>query len=191
MMSNPKVLIVDDDPAWLEELVPLLNNANYDVETAHSFDLARDKLLTTGYAVIIIDLELGGSEVPQAFEGLGLLSGLQFLEEVAQRQSKAIVLSAYGTTENIRQAFKRGAYDFIDKQKIEENEFLENVREAVEQWESGRAVATQRELTPEEEKEYKRVTLQFRRGQPVQFDVPEDAVNPWAEESQVSSNRCF
>lgn len=190
-MSNPKVLIVDDDPAWLEELVPLLNNANYDVETAHSFDLARDKLLTTGYAVIIIDLELGGSEVPQAFEGLGLLSGLQFLEEVAQRQSKAIVLSAYGTTENIRQAFKRGAYDFIDKQKIEENEFLENVREAVEQWESGRAVATQRELTPEEEKEYKRVTLQFRRGQPVQFDVPEDAVNPWAEESQVSSNRCF
>ncbi len=189
-MSNPKVLIVDDDPAWLEELVPLFSNANYDVETAPSFDLARDKLLTTAYAAIIIDLELEPSEVPQTFEGFGLLSGIRFLEELPRRQGKAIVLSAYGGVEQMRRAFKRGAYDFIQKQEFDKDTFLDTVREAVELWKSSRDMAPQRELTPEEKKEYKRVTRQFLRGQPIQFDVPEDAVNPWAKQSQASNKGC-
>jgi DNA-binding NtrC family response regulator len=182
IVNKTRVLIVDDDPAWLEELVPLLSNAGYDVETASSFDTARDKLALGVYAVTIIDLELGGNGVPQAFEGLGLLSGLQFLEEITHRPCKTVVLSAYGTNENIRQAFKRGAYDFIEKQSFDQDEFLEIVRDAEEQWHSSRPVVPPRELTPEEKKEYDRVTRRFLQGKPILFNIPDDAINPWSKE---------
>lgn len=184
MSSRPNILIVDDDHAWLKELDDLLSNADYDVETASSFDIAREKLLSTMYAVIIIDLELEASEVPQTFEGFGLLSGIRFLQQLPRRQGKAIVLSAYGDVELMRQAFKRGAYDFIRKQDFEKDTFLDVVREAIEVGKSHRAVMPQRALTPEEDKEYRRLTRQFLRGQPVQFDVPEDAINPWEEQSE-------
>jgi DNA-binding NtrC family response regulator len=181
MTDKLKILVVDDDPEWRKELDSLLSSADYKVETASSFQLARDKLLTATYAAIIIDLELEPSEAPQTFEGFGLLDGIQFLEELPRRQGKVIVLSAYGTIEHMRQAFKRGAYDFIQKQGFDKDKFLGIVREAVEQWRSSRAGMPQRELTPEEKKEYDRVTRQFLQGQPIQFDVPDDAVNPWEE----------
>lgn len=183
-MSKFKILVVDDDHAWLTELVYLLSNADYDVEAASSFDIARDKLVSTTYAVIIIDLELEVGEVPRTFEGFGLLSGNRFLQELPRRQGKAIVLSAYGEIEHMRQAFKSGAYDFIQKQEFDVDIFLDVVREAVEHWDSHCDVMPQRALTPEEDKEYMRLTRQFLRGQSIQFDVPEGAVNPWEEQSE-------
>lgn len=182
-MTKPKILIVDDDPGWLEELANILSNANYDVEKAGSFDLARNKLLTTTYAAIIIDLELEPSEVPRTFEGFGLLSGIRFLEELPRRQGKAIVLSVYGGIEQMRRAFKSGAYDFIHKHEFGEDTFLGIVREAVEQWMPSRAVPPQRGLTAEEKREYDRVTQQFLQGKSIQFDTPDDAVNPWSKKS--------
>jgi len=181
--DRPKILVVDDDPGWLEELDSLLGEAGYVVETAPSFEVAGAKLLTATYAAIIVDLALSKDGVSQEFEGLGLLSGLQFLERVPRRQGKAIVLSAYGSIEHIRQAFKRGAHDFMEKQHFDESRFLDTVREAVDWWKSSRILAPQRELTPAEMKEYKRITRQFLRGQSIHLDVPDDAVNPWAKQS--------
>lgn len=188
-MDKPKILVIDDDPGWLQELTAILNDANYEVETAPSFELARQKLPSSSYAVIIIDLELGGAIVPQTFEGFGLLDGVRFLEELPRKQGRAIVVSAYATIENVKWAFKRGAYDFIQKQSFDKAKFLTTVKEAVELWQSSRALKPQRELTTEEQKEYERVTREFLRGKPIEFDVPEDAVNPWDTQSNESNNR--
>jgi DNA-binding NtrC family response regulator len=177
MTIKNKILLVDDDPAWLEELVPPLSKAGYDVDTVSSFEAASEKLLDSTYPVIILDLELEGS--PQQLEGLGLLDGLKFLETIPRRQGKAIVLSAYKNIENMRQAFKRGAYDFIAKQDLSVKDFLDIVEEAAKRW---RPHQHQRELTPEQKQEYKRVTRKFLRGEPVRFDVPSEASNPWSYE---------
>lgn len=186
-MSRLGILIVDDDPRWREELVSLLSEANYDVEEASSLQDAYEKLLHTAYAVIIIDLDLESEETgdPRRFEGFGLLDGRSFLEELPQRQGKAIVLSAYGGIEPMRQAFKRGAYDFVLKQEVDGKRFLGLVREAAELWEPRHTEETQRDLTSEEKKEYKRVTWQFMRGKPVRYEVPSDAVNPWSARSEA------
>jgi DNA-binding NtrC family response regulator len=210
MANRPKTLIVDDDPGWLKELVPLLRRAGYEVETASSFDIARNKLIHTMYAVIIVDLELEAIKEPHTFEGFGLLSGIQFLESLERGQGKAIVLSAYKEAENVRQAFRRGAYDFVFKQEFDESKFLGIVKSAIDLWMSHRisvpelrlspeeerqyerlvhqfikakGVRSLRDLTPEEEKEFRQLTRRFMSGEPITLDVPEDAVNPWAHET--------
>jgi len=183
MANTPKILLVDDDPTWTAELGDILRSANYTVDIVQSFNLARDRLLTTTYAVIIIDLKLEEGGSSESFEGLGLLSGLQFLEEISQEQGRAIVLSAYGSIEHIRLAFKRGAYDFVQKQEFDRDAFLDIVQEAAEPWESRHGAISPRELTPEEKETYRKMTLQFLRGRPVRFEVPKDAVNPWAKQS--------
>lgn len=213
MTGKSTVLIVDDDPVWVEELVDILVQANYDVEVARSFEVARDKLRSKTYATIVIDLQLEPSEDPQMYEGFGLLTGIQFLESLSQGQGKAIVLSAYGTLEHREQAFKRGVYKFVSKQRFDRDEFLDIVQGAVELWTSypvmisklklspeeekqyerlvrefirEKGVQSLRDLTPEEEREFQRLTREFMRGKPIIFDVPEDAVNPWERETDLA-----
>lgn len=210
MTNKPKILIVDDDQGWLDEVVHLLSSEDYDIDKASSFKTARKKLGSTRYAAIIIDLELEESEGPRTFEGFGLLSGNQFLESLPQGQGKAIVFSAYGTSKLVRQAFKHGAYDFMFKQDFDEDKFLAVVRDAVELWRSRGIVGSELQLRPEQEEEYERFVHQFRqskgvqsfrdlrpveekefrelarrfmRGESITFDVPDDAVNPWAREA--------
>ena len=150
MTNKPKILIVDDESEWREELVALLSSADYDIEVAQSFESAREKLRSTRYAVIIVDLELEVDEGPRTFEGFGLLSGIQFLQSFPVGQGKAIVLSAYGTPELVKQAFKRGVYDFLFKQEIDRDELVRIVQEAVDLWVARPIETPERQLSPEE-----------------------------------------
>ena len=176
MGNRPNILVVDDDPAWLERIVSTLNKDNYEIDQASSFEAATKKIRDKTYALLIIDLELNvGKE--QAYEGFGLLDGIQFLIKKTQsKQGKAIVVSAHRDVERIRQSLKRGAYDFFRKQDFDTANFLVTVREAIREW----RVTPNRELTIEEKREYERVTRKFLRGEKIQFDAPEDAINPWA-----------
>jgi DNA-binding NtrC family response regulator len=210
MTNKPKILIVDDESEWREELVALLSSADYDIEVAQSFESAREKLRSTRYAVIIVDLELEVDEGPRTFEGFGLLSGIQFLQSFPVGQGKAIVLSAYGTPELVKQAFKRGVYDFLFKQEIDRDELVRIVQEAVDLWvarpietperqlspEEGnqfdrlvhqfvqaKGVQSPRDLTPKEQLEFLDLIRRFMRGEAITFDVPEGAINPWSRET--------
>jgi FixJ family two-component response regulator len=187
-MDKHKVLVVDDELEWTEVLTDLLESAGYDVNASSSFPAARERLLHDTYAVIVIDLDLEIEEsgTQRSYEGYGLLSGLQFLESLSQKQGRAIVLSVHGEVEQMRQAFKRGAHDFIDKRRFDRNEFLRVVREAIDLWETGRTPLEKRELTSEEKKEYDRVTRQYLRGKSIKFDNSLHEVHPWAKESSKS-----
>jgi len=100
-------------------------------------------------------------EGPRTFEGFGLLSGIQFLQSLPVGQGKAIVLSAYGTPELVRQAFKRGVYDFIFKQDLDRDELLRIVREAIDLWVAHPIETSERQLSPEEGNEFDQ--LEFDR----------------------------
>jgi len=179
MPDQPRILIVDDDSQWIKLLTDLLESADYVVEKALSVEGAHDKLLGESYEAIIVDLLLGSEAESHRFGGFELLKGIRWLRSVPGRQGPAIVVSAYGTPRIVRWIFKKfGAFDFFDKQKFDEERFLYVVGEAVREFESKR-----HELTPEERAEYKRVTRQFLRGEPVRFHVPDDAEVSWKEES--------
>lgn len=63
-----RVLIVDDDEAYLEGMKELLEDAGYDVSLASSFDAGKHELRDHTPDLLIIDVRLG------AFNGLQLIS---------------------------------------------------------------------------------------------------------------------
>ncbi|MFH1635686.1 MAG: response regulator [Chloroflexota bacterium] len=180
MEKKNKILVVDDDPGWCEELSEILKAAGYSVDNASSKELALDEIIKSDNAVVIVDLHLGAEGLRgQEFSGFNLLEGLQFLKSISFSRSKPIVLSAYGGIDQMRQAFKRGAYDFIQKQQFQKDEFLKIIGEAVSLWLSENV--GKNELSENELEEYHQISRQFMRGKSTNFSVPDDARNPWAD----------
>lgn len=80
-----RVLIVDDDEAYLDGMKELLEEAGYDVFLASSFEDGRQKLRDRAPDLLIIDVRLG------AFNGLQLIS-------TGQLHIPAIVVTGFDDT---------------------------------------------------------------------------------------------
>ncbi len=106
----PYLLLIDDDEAILESYSMFLSD-NFNVDTCNTVEAAISKIATDKYAVAIIDMDF-----PDDPEG-----GIRILSNISRTKTKtkAIMLSAYGTVETCRRAFKKGAYDFIEKSKAD------------------------------------------------------------------------
>ncbi len=178
METVSRILAVDDDTAWLDRLTSILERDGYIVDQASTLHKAKEKIQNTVYAIILIDLDLDmGKE--QSYGGFELLKEFEsIITKTKKQQGKAIVVSAHGDVERIRQAFKLGAYDFIRKQSFEPNDFLSVIREAFMEWKK----SLDRELTNAEKKEYERVRRDFIKGKSIKFDIPQNSVNPWENE---------
>lgn len=104
--DNPgKILIVDDDDLIRKILSKYLADKEYIVDTADNGQAALEKLLYNAYDLVLTDLRMphmGGSEL------LGIMS--ERYPEIPK-----IVLTGYGTNEDIIIALKTGAYDFLTK----------------------------------------------------------------------------
>lgn len=105
-----KILVVDDEPD-LELLITQrfrskIRNNDLAFEFAHNGEEALKKLKADGS----IDLIFTDINMP-------VMDGLTLLNRIKEEhiQPKAVVISAYGDMENIRQAMNRGAFDFITK----------------------------------------------------------------------------
>ncbi|MBN2354675.1 sigma-54-dependent Fis family transcriptional regulator [candidate division KSB1 bacterium] len=110
-MNQPKgsdntILIIDDDRHVLESLVKLLKNSRYRCITAmNAADgirlFAKDKPL-----VILTDMRMEEET-----------SGLTVLEEAKRIDLDAVVIlyTAFGSVPNAVEAFKKGAFDYIEK----------------------------------------------------------------------------
>ena len=104
-MSNPTILIVDDDKNTRDGLQRALQR-NYTVRTAEGADAALAILAQTPH----VDLMLSDLRMPGT-DGLGLL------RHVHQHypQTVCVLLTAYGTVETAVEAMRQGAYDFLMK----------------------------------------------------------------------------
>src|SRR5436853_2406605 len=108
MSSSPShfsLLVVDDEPDLRTLYELTLLREGYDVETAGSVEEALLHLKDRTYSAVITDMRLPDGS------GLDLLKRL---EETARRE-KAIVITAYGSSENAVEALKAGAYDYLTK----------------------------------------------------------------------------
>ena len=107
-MSSPayfSLLVVDDEPDLRTLYELTLLREGYDIETAGSVSEARSHLQDRTYSAVITDMRLPDGT------GLDLLS---YLESNGRRE-KAIVITAYGSSENAVEALKAGAYDYLTK----------------------------------------------------------------------------
>ena len=105
-MSQPRILIVDDESDFRALLVEALQSMDYQADGAESAEAALELVARQHYAIIFTDLNMPGG-----------LSGLDLLHRVKEQDPRTftILMTGYATTEAAIQALKRGAYDFIQK----------------------------------------------------------------------------
>jgi len=103
--SHFSLLVIDDEPDLRTLYELTLLREGYDMDTAGSVQEALLHLKDRTYSAVITDMRLP--------DGSGL-DVLRWLEE-SNRREKAIVITAYGSSENAVEALKAGAYDYLTK----------------------------------------------------------------------------
>lgn len=114
-----KILVVEDEPRYLESTRLLLRHYGHTVTTAVNGAQARARLSDESYDLVLLDLHL-----PDA-------TGLDILTDMAPQleQSLVIVVSGDTTIDSAIQALRAGAYDFLRK-PYEPEELLKSLRNA-------------------------------------------------------------
>jgi len=100
-----QVLVVEDEAVVVASVQKILGSEGFAVEAAGSAEEAMQKLQTGGYGIILIDIVLPG------------VSGLQLTEILRKSHPRAITITFSGlaTRENVIEALRCGAFDFIPK----------------------------------------------------------------------------
>ena len=104
-MSNPNVLIVDDEKNIRLTLSSTLEAFNIASDTARSGKEALQKLAEKSFQLMLLDLKLPD------------MDGLEVLRLVTDKYPdlKVIIMTAYGSIEAAVEAMKTGALDFLQK----------------------------------------------------------------------------
>jgi DNA-binding response OmpR family regulator len=100
-----KLLIVDDEPGLLDQLVQMLTRQRYDVDTAADGEAALDKLFENPYDLVVLDIMLPKTD------------GLTVLQEMraAGIRTPVIMLTAKGAVEDKVRGLDYGADDYLAK----------------------------------------------------------------------------
>ena len=104
-MQRPQILIVDDDPIFLELMRDVLQVHEYDISLADSGQAALQRISTTKPDLMLLDVSM-----PE-------ISGLQILAQVRSDYPDitVVMISGQSTIKDAVEAIKLGAYDFLEK----------------------------------------------------------------------------
>jgi len=100
-----RVLLVDDDRAFLEAFAEQLPPLGHEVETATSAEEALEKLERVDPDVLVTDLTMGG------------MRGTELARRVAETRPDlpVLILTGYGDLGSAIEAIRAGAYDYLTK----------------------------------------------------------------------------
>jgi DNA-binding NtrC family response regulator len=120
-MPNGSILVIDDEAEIREGLELLLTSEGYAVTSAETGESGLARLEQEPYDLLLLDVSLPGR------------SGLDLLRDIRQRDPHLpiVLITAYGSIDMARQAFKSGAQDYITK-PWSNDELLAQVALAVE-----------------------------------------------------------
>jgi two-component system, LuxR family, response regulator FixJ len=120
-LSSREIFIVDDDPAAREVLATLLEHAGFSVTRFADGTSVMREARARAPACIILDLHLPGSS------GLDILAAL----DAKRYPAPILVVSGHSDVPGVVEAIKRGAFDYIEKQRIGDS-LIARVHEAVQ-----------------------------------------------------------
>jgi len=120
IVSQKKILIVDDERQLLESISVRLKASGYAVFTAENGIEGIDKFKEIFPDLVILDIMMPG------------LSGLDTLKEIKElrKEIPVIILTAYGTPQSAIEALKLGAYDYLAK-PFNTQTLLEMIKKAI------------------------------------------------------------
>lgn len=128
--TSPTLLIVDDELSMRELLERVFRRAGYRVMVAENGERALEAIRGTVFDVVLSDVRM-----PR-------LTGTELLAECRQvsPETMVILMTAHGTVEQAREAFKLGADDFVQK-PFDIDEIKLVVQNAIERSELRKEVA--------------------------------------------------
>jgi DNA-binding NtrC family response regulator len=120
-MPNGSILVIDDEAEIREGLELLLSSEGYAVTSAETGEAGIARLEQEPFDLLLLDVSLPGR------------GGLDLLRDIRQRDPHlpVVLITAYGSIDMARQAFKSGAQDYITK-PWSNDELLAQIASAVE-----------------------------------------------------------
>src|SRR5271155_600847 len=105
METGQRILIIDDEAAIRESLETLLSLEGYMVGLAGSGEEGLERIEQNAYDLVLLDLALPGK------------NGLEILQLIRESQPAlpVIMITAYGKVDNIVDAMRLGAQNFVQK----------------------------------------------------------------------------
>jgi DNA-binding NtrC family response regulator len=105
MSTNGSILVIDDEAEIREGLDLLLSSEGYALRLAEDGEKGLTLLAEHPFDLLLLDVNLPGK------------TGLELLKEIRQRDPNVaiVLITAYGSIDMARAAFKNGAQDYITK----------------------------------------------------------------------------
>ena len=118
-MSDPKIVIVDDEVEFVETVVKRLRHRNLSVRSAHSGEEALELLEEAPADVVVLDVKMSG------------MGGIQTLREIKSRYplTEVIMLTGHASVEAAIEGMELGAFDYLMK-PVELKELLYKIQDA-------------------------------------------------------------
>jgi len=119
--AKPKLLIIDDEPDFLETIVKRLLKRQIDATGVDSGKEALRVLQEQSFDVVILDVRMPG------------MDGIETLMEIKKRSplTEVIMLTGHGSIQLGVKGMQLGAFDYVIK-PAEFDELLEKVNQAAE-----------------------------------------------------------
>src|SRR5277367_972827 len=115
-----RILIIDDEASIRESLETLLTLEGYNVETATEGESGLDQIDRASYDLVLLDLALPGK------------NGLEVLHLIRERHPDlpVIMITAFGSVDNVVEAIRTGAQNFVQK-PWDNEKLLADIRSAI------------------------------------------------------------
>jgi DNA-binding NtrC family response regulator len=104
-MKGAKILLVDDEVVFTNNMSKLLTNRGYRATAVNSGDSAIRALEEVDFDVIVLDLKMPG------------MDGITTLKEIKKLGlfTETLILTGHGSIDTALEAMKLGAYDYLTK----------------------------------------------------------------------------
>jgi len=104
-MGAISILVVDNEMSAREVCADVLEQLNYDVDTADSGEKALKRMAQKDYHIVLSDIRMGG------------MDGIELLKHIREKypEVQVIMMTAYGTVGSAVSSIKYGAYDYLTK----------------------------------------------------------------------------
>jgi DNA-binding NtrC family response regulator len=118
-MIGSKILLVDDEEIFADNMAKLLRNRQYKVTAVYNGESAIKALELENFDVVILDLKMPG------MNGIATLKKIQTLGIFTE----TLLLTGHGSIDAAVEAIRLGAYDFLAK-PCEIDELVEKIEGA-------------------------------------------------------------
>ena len=104
-MKDARILLVDDEAVFANNMSKLLSRRGYQVTAVNSGDEALRALMDTPFDVMVLDLKMPG------------MDGIATMHEMKKLGlfTEVLILTGHGSIDTALEAIQIGAYDYVTK----------------------------------------------------------------------------